>query len=1617
MGVRVWLLRCSRRLRHPARSTLVVVAVLLLGWLAVDQALGRIYRTLRPSLEEDYSRALGRPLKLGSYRGLHWSGLHVGPSRILPSGVDLTQLAADGLIVSVDPWASLHQRRWVIHLHIQSLEADWHRNAQGTVWTVPPGQEGEETMPVELWVHTRNPARFRLWWQPGAAAPPSSPDLMGAFVGQMALGHRQHDMVIKGQLDLASGGRLSVGSRGVPLSESWMIHGKAHNIQLDGLNPLLANTPGEVLAGLSGQVDGAMTVRNSQNSPCRGALVFNNLQLPLQRIDPTGALGAVRFGPLSLRCDGRHLQLSPSDFHVGALTGQVQGSLGLDPDQPLDLQATVGGPLPAPLAYLGGRAAADLRLLGPLTALESQVRLTIADWRTPAAAAAGAQPLPPLTLQLASQWRSAEEQRQLWASLRAQAGASQVVMAGQLTPMLHLQSSAITLQPRDWLHPDLWPDQPYTGSFTMAVDQAGATPDVRLRLRNPHLQEDLTLQLAEDQLHVNGRLELAAGQHLGISGQAEGGQWRLAADLSLSEMDVVPVLDGALPLPPLWPSPLSMTATAQGRYGDTPSPDSGQGSRLQVEQAQLTARLPHGLHTPDGTLLGSAELRLQTTAQRQWALQMDAPRLQSHGVVDWWPGRPWQEAGLDLSLALEKVSLAPLRPLRGELTLTGQLGGSLAQPRFDGELMLANPGLALIRSPQHWRGEIASLANGHDLHLAAGSEDTSPGKADPALDVRVNSALHLQDLKFRAGDGHLDVASMEEGYRWLAQDLPLSWLQADAVELAGTLRGKGELSLTPGQIRGDITINGPRWGPLHSRQLDLSLMRKDHQLQLDGQLLIDPIPDSTGGQLAWAVRINQQPGTPQPWSIHGDFDAVPLRALRQGVALTRELLQRVRAQVGSSQDLGTLVIGAKGESLATQLDRLAMAQERLQSLDALLEQTHNRQLQNLDGQLHGDVRIRGATDQPVWAAVRTDLQLWLVEAGVNHPLAPGHGPFHLHMEGPLEGSGTGTLRFSGLPLKLLNVLANLQLPWQGSLAGRGQHQDLLGERLVSLTLALQGGQFHGHTIQLTPASLTLKGTAMAVEMALQTPAASSLLTVNGNVNLDGGNEAFQLRLSAGNEVMAFLPSLSDGAVAWTQGDARATLLVRGALEQPVFHGFLRLREAEGRVASVPIRNLNSVVLFDLNNLFVEQLEATVGEAGGGISGSGFLGILQPLTTDDPLTMKLEDVDINAPNAQFRASGELVLHGSVQDLELGGGLRLGNGVIRADGNGEANAVAASPAASSAASPGAETPDNPVNNRLRAWDWQESLELVDLEGISQMERSLLQAMAELPPISLRSLNVKLGPDLRLEAATVANFSIATPVGLNLTGTMGLDLQARGLVKLLRGQINLFTSQFRLDPGAPNVAIFSTDSGLIPYLDVAMWTQEADTSQGQGQDLAAISAAEITGSTTAFDNLNLMHIEAVVEGPADEFPAILRLQSKPPRSQQELVALIGGNSVNRLVQGSTNSRLFSIVGQPLLDPILNQVSHTLGQRVIFSITPASFTPATASDGQQAIQEFVLAGELGLNLNDRVDMAVLGALNRGDLPPQARLSFQLTPTMATEITTERGGYAKGILQFSSRF
>ena len=80
---------------------------------------------------------------------------------------------------------------------------------------------------------------------------------------------------------------------------------------------------------------------------------------------------------------------------------------------------------------------------------------------------------------------------------------------------------------------------------------------------------------------------------------------------------------------------------------------------------------------------------------------------------------------------------------------------------------------------------------------------------------------------------------------------------------------------------------------------------------------------------------------------------------------------------------------------------------------------------------------------------------------------------------------------------------------------------------------------------------------------------------------------------------------------------------------------------------------------------------------------------------------------------------------------------------------------------------------------------------------------------------NLKLVLGPSLRLVAQPLASFE--TNGFLLLNGAFDETLDVSGVIKLVSGYINLFTTTFNLDQSEPNVAVFVPSMGLVPYLSL--------------------------------------------------------------------------------------------------------------------------------------------------------------------------------------------------------
>lgn len=1674
-----------RRLAVAGCATVVIV----ISWVALEKGLAVLYSRMQPKLESLSEDVLGRPVTLGSFRGLSWQGFHIGPVEVLASANDQSQLKVEELIVSLSPLSSVQQRRWVVHLHALDLHGELRRNAQGSFWTIKQG-DSQKPMPAELWLHTKGPAQVQAWLGPGSG---QQPDLALSFEGRAALGHARHGTIADGTVSFHDGGRLSFNSQGMPLSQAWDVHGEADALQLAVLRPLLVDSP---LQDLSGQVEGEMTLHWSKDRSCRGEL--NITATSLSGLDWAEELGLEELGIAipKLHCDGDRIQLDGSSVQIGELTGQVKGFGDLEGD--VNLNASLMGPLPPMLdpVIVGGELNSELHLFGPVTALEGQINLTVAGWRRQQSTIETMTPeqqlLPALEaqVQLASQWRPSVQDFQLGGSLQAQAGDSNLAVTGQwlsTTNALQLESTTLKVAPREWLSPSLadalFPPQPYEGE--VAVEQTAAGQTLHLRLHNPQLEEPLALNLACDalldlnaceSLELTGSLELASGH---LKGEVTDGRWQLEIDVM--EPDLAIVWD-RLPTLPSPPPRLNLAARARGEY------DLADGEVL-LAGGQLMAGFSDGLRIGETVLL-EPDSRLELVGEEgQWELEVNSRALHSRGVVYWSPSPSWQEVDFDLSLDVDAFplntgGLVEALPATANLDFDGRLSGALlhgalAQLHLNGELQLGSVDLGPIQAPPTWSGAIQASSDGHDLDLVAQVGNHQPGgMGQPTLQAKLTSAWRLHEASLRAGEGSLDVRPTEDGYRLTAADLPLSWLAVGLAgeqgksfhaPLLGQLNGEGAYVLNSGQLEAALAIHSPRFGPLQGRQLQLNVSRQDHQWRLDGQLDVDDV--DAKGALVGGCQFDQQPGTMQPWSCQGDLVQLPLRLLRQGVELVTAIGQG--SQFGGADDLANTTAISLSDNRP--LDSFTAAQERFQEQTGQVEVSNDWLLKALQGEMNGDLQVKGSTDQPVHVVLGTDLDLWLPEDKDrdNHEISGK--PVRLWFGGSLEqGADTSRFIFSGLPLRLL-ALVNPQLslqwicmsqfncsdekkeadllhvlekfPLQGQLQGKGTAQNLLGvERKVAVNLDLQEGQLNHSSISLSPANfLKLEENTLEMDLALQSTSGKKqdflvlkgkifkLFEENGNtlrLALSLRNEVLALLLSSSADGLAFLEFLegpSGGTLVLEKGNASFIGLVEGKLEQPIFTGYGRVTDFQGSVADIPIgfsgvlRFLKSpdtkmpLVSFHSAGSFKEPLEIAVGHSGGKVKVSGAIGLSSHAEEQQKAIVDLENVRLR----------KLDVGPLTADFLANGKLELKGSII--------------------------PPKIEIGNRLQIsqgsaivhGDVTNTSELATVSSSDHLNASESVPFQTIEWVTLKNLQVEFS-DVELQVPPYANFTLASEGDLQLNGFIGPKLKVDGLVKLSKGQLSYLGTSFSLDQSAKNIIRFSSDSdmGIFPYLDVSMWSPVTEIAKKQylanneandiGNNIGNIGKGKVVGVIQG--QFTQEHLDKLTESPLlnsryfDEFlDKVFKIENNLGLSQDELARLFTidvfgravGHSVFRVVRNpSQNLDSLARLEPHSQTNLQERVNNTLRQNTSVSLLPTLPLSSTALNNIRATSEDAASMELILDINSRLSLSLISNLeDHGDLETSYGLDFHPSPITTATFGVNRDGNWESTLGFGYRF
>ena len=478
-----------------------------------------------------------------------------------------------------------------------------------------------------------------------------------------------------------------------------------------------------------------------------------------------------------------------------------------------------------------------------------------------------------------------------------------------------------------------------------------------------------------------------------------------------------------------------------------------------------------------------------------------------------------------------------------------------------------------------------------------------------------------------------------------------------------------------------------------------------------------------------------------------------------------------------------------------------------------------------------------------------------------------------------------------------------------------------------------------------------------------------------------------LNIDVENEGLALLNLLVGRQVAWVNGEGTGDveLSIKGIYDQEnnttqglVAEGTVSVNNATIKAQALPdpLTNVTGNVVFNFDSIEVLDLEGKYG--GGTVTAVGTIPINQPTIQENPLTVSIGQLELNLKGLYSGGvQGGVVVAGTARSPVISGELALFDGQVKL-----------------------------------AEERQQTT--VSSDGEADETSS---------PIQFNNLMLALDRNIQIRKDPLLNFLASGNLILN--GSLD-KIRPEGIIALERGQVNLFTTQFRLDRGYENTAQFIPSEGFNPNLDVQLVASVQETNQLRRLGSTASAgnlATEISddSTTNTFGSTQTVRIQAKVQGPAtelveslagteDKFNDSLQLTSDPDRSESEIVVLLGGGFVETLGRGNSTLGLANLAGTALLGNVSNIIGDAVG------LSEFRLFPTTITDDEDRASGLGLSAEAGVDITDKLSVSVLKELTNSE-PPQFNLRYRLNENLRVRGGTDFSEDHRAIVEYETRF
>jgi len=947
----------------------------------------------------------------------------------------------------------------------------------------------------------------------------------------------------------------------------------------------------------------------------------------------------------------------------------------------------------------------------------------------------------------------------------------------------------------------------------------------------------------------------------------------------------------------------------------------------------------------------------------------------------------------DLNLQQLPATLPEAVQLAGRADFDGRIAGSPTAPNVNGQLELRNfvaGGLA-FESPL--RGSVSAVpGQGANLQLS-GTRDQ----------INVALAPNYQPVSFLVQTEGAVASGRRQGELLLvnAQNFPIGIIKklaplptAIATQpLSGRLSGDVAVNLNTYGISGDIAIADPIIGTLKGDSFTGTLQYSNGRIALtDGLfkqgeseylLSADVIPTPQGPQFQANLKVDEG-------KLQNVLTALQLFDIAD---LTRGFNAPTYGKAANVTDIQA---GLPQATLQNQLRRLT-------EIETLLRQSQESQadsplppLTAAQGQFTGTVSVVGSLSSGISAEFDIQGQNW--EWGpysANQVIAQGNFqdgvlsllPLRFQSEDSLLSySGTvggdaqsGQLQLRNIPIAQLENVLNLPpavgftglLNATATLAGSISNPQARGElTLTDATLNQTPVQSAQGSFSYNNARLNFGSTVLVAE--------NDPLSIGGSIpyklpfaTVKPANNELALNIDVQNEGLALLNLLTRRQVTWVDGMGNVQVKVSGTYDQEadrplqlVAEGIAAVENATLRatVLPEPLTNVTGRVLFDFDRIRVETVQGQF--SGGTVTAAGTIPISQPAPQENPLSVNIGELALNLRGLyNGRVQGDVVVTGTALAPRIGGQVNLFNGQVQ---------LAEAGAATGGGGGGGIGGESGSTN------------LTQFNG----------------------LQLTLGRGVQITRVPILDFLANGTLTLN--GPLN-SIRPEGTIDLQRGQVNLFTTQFRLARGYESTAEFLPSRGLDPVLNVRLVALVTEATQRR-LPTDPLSAEISDVPVASFGNVRTVRIQAKVEGPASQLADNLELTSTPSRSEAEIVALLGGGFVDTLGRGDSTLGLANLAGSALLSNVQNIVGDALG------LSEFRLFPTIITNDEKRTSALGLSAEAGVDISRNFSVSLLKELTN-DQPFQYSLRYRLNEQTLLRGFTDLSGESGAIVEYERRF